>query len=263
MRPAAVVAALSLVLGLLAAGAAAEERRELRIGIEGAYPPFSEVTPSGKFEGFDIDIARALCERMEIRCRLVQQDWDGMIPALLARKFDAIVASMAITDERKQKVAFTDKYYTSIRKFVRRKGSDIEITPEAMQGKRVGVQQNTTNDRFVTDNYGGMVDIRRYRSYDEMYLDLAAGRLDLILGTQVAIELGFLDTEQGQDFEFVGPPFADPRWFGEGTGIAFRKDDPELGDRLNDALREIRADGTYDRIAERYFDFDIYGADGG
>jgi arginine/ornithine transport system substrate-binding protein len=137
---------------------------------------------------------------------------------------------------------------------VRSKGSDIEITPEDLEGKVVGVQRATTNDRYLTDNYADTVTIRRYGSYEELFLDMAAGRLDLMLGSVVPIKLGFLDTEQGQGFEFVGPAFSDPRWFGEGTGIAVRKADDELRAMFNEAIRAIRANGVYDEIASRYFD---------
>ena len=256
---------MKMIIGLFIAGlafggqAVAQDGEKLRIGVEGAYPPFSETTPSGEFKGFDIDIARALCEAMEVECELVPQDWDGMIPALNARKFDAIVASMSITEERKRSVDFTDRYYKSPAKFVRKKGSGIEITPEGLAGKTVGEQRATIHDNNITGEYGDTVDIKRYATQDEAYLDMAAGRLDLLLAESVALQQGFLETEQGQDYEFVGPDLTDPKYFGEGAGIAVRKGDDELRERLNEAIRQIREDGTYDEIAGRYFDFDIYG----
>jgi arginine/ornithine transport system substrate-binding protein len=246
------------ITGLALGGGQALAQGKLRIGVEGAYPPFSEVTPSGELKGFDIDIAHALCEALEVECELVPQDWDGMIPALNARKFDAIVASMAITEERKKSVDFTDRYYKSPAKFVRKKGSGIEITPEGLAGKTVGVQRATIHDNYITGEYGDTVDIKRYATQDEAYLDMAAGRLDLLLAESVALQQGFLKTEQGQDYEFVGPDLTDPKYFGEGAGIAVRKGD-ELRERLNEAIRQIREDGTYDEITGRYFDFDIYG----
>lgn len=250
---------MAVGLALVAAEATAKDRNELRIAIEGEYPPFSAMTPDGRLKGFDVDIAHALCREMGVECELVQQDWDGMIPGLTSGKYDAIVASMAITEARKKKVSFTDKYYNIPRRFVRAKGSGIEITPEDLQGKVVGVQRATTNDRYLTDNHRDTVTIRRYGSYEELFLDMAAGRLDLMLGSVVPIQLGFLDTEQGQGFEFVGPHLSDPRWFGEGTGIAIRKHDDDLRTAFNEAIRAIRANGVYDLIVSRYFDFDIYG----
>lgn len=162
-------------------GPEAREWKKIRIGVEGAYPPFSWINPQGKLEGFDIDIAYALCAKIGAECELVLQDWDGMIPALLAKKFDAIVASMSITEERKKKVDFTDKYYQTPARFVRKKGSGIEITREGLKGKKIGVQRATIHDNYLTDNYGDTVEIVRYGTQDEANLDMIAGRLDLLL----------------------------------------------------------------------------------
>ena len=140
---------------------AATAADKLRIGIEAAYPPFSAVAPDGSFVGFDIDIANALCTEMGAECTLVEQDWDGIIPALLARKFDAIIASMSITEERKKKVAFTDKYYLTPAKFARRKGSGITVDAKGLAGKTVGVQRATVHDNFITQVFGERVRIKR------------------------------------------------------------------------------------------------------
>ncbi|MDH3693824.1 MAG: ABC transporter substrate-binding protein [Gammaproteobacteria bacterium] len=232
---------------------------KVRIGVEGAYPPFSSVTADGQLVGFDIDIANALCEEIGAECELIQQDWDGIIPALLAKKYDAIIASMSITEERKKKVAFTNKYYNTPAKFVRRKGSGIEINAEGMKGKAVGVQRATTHDNFITAEFGDAVDIKRYGTQDEAYLDAVAGRLDLLLADSVAMDDGFLSTDQGADFEFVGPDYSDPQYFGEGAGIACRKEDADLAEKLNAAIDAIRANGKYAEINSKYFDYDVYG----
>jgi len=238
----------------------AKEWEKVRIGVEGAFPPFSYVDQQGNLQGFDIDIARALCEAMEVECTLVQSDWDGIIPGLLARKYDAIIASMSITEERKKKVDFTDKYYHTPAKFVAKKDVDIELSKESLQGKTVGVLRASIFDNYITDNFKGAVEIKRYGSQDEAYLDLVSGRLDLVLGDSVAIKDGFLSTEQGSDFAFVGPDLYDPRWFGVGAGIAVRKNDNELRNMFNEAINEIRANGTYQKIQDKYFDFDVYGS---
>lgn len=252
------------MLALLAAVAApvvgeAKDWTTVRIGVEGAYPPFSEVGPDGKFRGFDIDIAMALCAEIKAECELIQQDWDGIIPALLAKKYDAVIASMTITEERKRRVDFTNKYYSIGARFVRKKGSGIEIAPESLKGKKVGVQRATTHDNYVTDNYGDAVEVVRYGTQDEANLDLVAGRVDLLLADMVALDEGFLKVDSGKDFEFVGPVLNDPKWFGQGAGIALRKDDTDLRDKLNAAIDAIRKNGTYDTIAKKYFDFDVYG----
>ena len=254
-------------------------QKKLRIGVEGAYPPFSQVNTQGQLEGFDIDIANALCATMQAECTLVQQDWDGIIPALMARKYDAIIASMSITPERKEKVDFTKKYYKTPAKLVVAKGTDIKILAEgdesgtisnatqakfnldALKGKAIGVQRATIHDSFLSDNFGDNVEIKRYGSQDEVYLDLKAGRIDMALQDSIAALDGFLKTEDGKDFTFTGPAFTDAKWFGEGAGIAVRKGDDELREALNNAIEEIRANGTYQKIQEKYFDFDIYGGD--
>ena len=174
------ICAVLVVLFLIGAGCAyAKDWKTVRIGVEGAYPPFSWVTPDGKLTGFDIDIAMALCDAMGAKCTLVPQDWDGIIPALLAKKYDAIIASMSITEERKKKVAFTNKYYNTPAKFVAKKGAVPNFSREAIKGKKVGVQRATIHDRYLTDNYGKDVDIKRYGTQDEAYLDMTAGRVDL------------------------------------------------------------------------------------
>lgn len=249
---------LSVVMLGVVGVASAREWSEVRIGVEGAYPPFSSMTASGELVGFDIDIAEALCAAMEVSCTMVPQDWDGIIPALLARKYDAIVASMSITEERKKKVAFTGKYYNTPARFVRRKGSGIEITAAGLDGKTVGVQRATTHDNFITGKFGEAVSIKRYTTQDEAYLDAVAGRVDLLLADSVAMQDGFLSTSQGVDFEFIGPGYSDPKYFGEGAGIAVRKQDVELVEMFNRAIQTIRDDGTYEAINNKYFDFDVY-----
>ncbi|MDJ0669209.1 MAG: ABC transporter substrate-binding protein [Desulfobacterales bacterium] len=252
-----VVAVMAIVLG--AATVQAKDWKKIRVGVEGAYPPFSYVTPEGELAGFDIDIAKALVAAMGKDIVLVPQDWDGIIPALLARKYDAIIASMSITEERKKKVAFSNKYYNTPAKFVCKKGAMGEFSRDNIKGKKIGVQRATIHDRYLTDNYGKDVDIKRYATQDEAYLDLVAGRVDMLLADSVAISDGFLKKPEGQDYQFIGPDLNDPKWFGEGTGIAIRKEDQDLVEMFNQAIEQIRADGTYKQIQDKYFDFNVYG----
>jgi len=233
--------------------------KTVRLGVEGAYPPFSEVGPDGKIKGFDIDIANALCVAMKARCTFVQQSFDGMIPALNARKIDAVIASMSITEERKRSVAFTDKYYATPARLIARRQAALQPTREGMKGKRIGVQRSTTHDRFATDTFKDS-EIVRYTGEDQVFLDLQSGRIDAVLADSVAEDRGFLKRPAGKDFGFVGPVFNDARYFGTGAGIAVRKGDTELVARLNQAIKDIRASGTYDKIAKQYFDFDVYSA---
>ena len=251
------VAVVALVLA--AATVQAKDWKKVRIGVEGAYPPFSYVTPEGELAGFDIDIAKALGAAMGVQVELVAQDWDGIIPALLAKKYDAIIASMSITEERKKKVAFTHKYYQTPAKFVCKKGTMTEFSKAAIKGKKVGVQRATIHDNYLTDNYGADVEVVRYGTQDEAYLDLVAGRVDMLLADSVALSDGFLKKPEGQDYQFIGPDLTDPRWFGEGAGIAIRKEDKDLVEMFNKAIQKIRADGTYKKIQDKYFDFNVYG----
>jgi len=253
---------ISAVLGLaligLAAGGA-DAGMKVKIGTEGAYPPFNSLDNTGKLVGFDIDIANALCKAANFECEFVVQDWDGIIPGLLAKKYDAIIASMSITEERKQKVDFTNKYYNTPAKFFAKKGSGLTISKAGLKGKSIGVQRATIHENFLRDNYGDVVDVKSYATQDEVYLDLVSGRLDGGIADSVAVDDGFLKTDAGKGFAFFGPDFSDPKWFGDGAGIAVRKGEPELLNGLNAALKKILADGTYKKINDKYFEFNVYG----
>ncbi|MEM7193716.1 MAG: ABC transporter substrate-binding protein [Pseudomonadota bacterium] len=249
---------LAAALSGLVATANAGDWKEVRIGVEGAYPPFSAITESGQLVGFDIDIAIALCNEMGVECSLVPQDWDGIIPALLAKKYDAILASMSITEERKKKVAFTGKYYNSKAFFAAPKGANISLTKEGLAGKTVGVQRATTHDNFITAEFGDAVTVKRYGTQDEAYLDAVAGRVDLLLADGIAMDEGFVATEQGAGWELIGEGYSDPAYFGEGAGIAIRKEDTDLVEMFNNAIQAIRANGVYKKINDKYFAIDIY-----
>jgi len=241
---------------LLLLSTSAFAKDTLRIGVEGAYPPFSKTTKDGKLEGFDIDIAHALCNDMGVECKLVKQDWDGIIPALLAKKYDAIIASMSITEERKAKVDFTKPYYKSPARFITKKGANIEISAAGLKGKSVGVQRGTVSDKFITGTYGEGVDIKRYGTQEEAYLDLNAGRADLVFADAFVL-LEFIGSDKGSAYEFVGGSYTDPKYFGDGIGIAVRKGDSELQAKLNKAIDNIRM-SPYDKVRSKYFDFEIF-----
>jgi arginine/ornithine transport system substrate-binding protein len=177
----------------------------------------------------------------------------------LARKYDAILAAMDITDERKKKVDFTEKYAQIPSKFITKKGSGLEITPEGLKDQKIGVQRATTHDQYLTDNYGDSVNIVRYGSFDDAYLDLANGRIIAVLGDVSALEEGVINQKGGDAYEFVGPAFSDPKWFGEGMGIAVRKQDKDLKNKLSKAIKALRKSGEYQEISAKYFSFDVYG----
>ena len=248
-------AALAVAAAAVPAASAADE---LRIGVEGAYPPFSWKEADGSLKGFDIDIANAICAQMGRECTLVEQDWDGMIPALLARKYDAIIASMSITAERKKRVDFTSKYYNTPAMFVAAEGSGLDVSAAGLSGKAVGVQRGTTHQCFMEKIYPDS-DLRLYATQEEVFLDLAAGRLDAQFSDSLQADEGFLKTDAGKGYAFVGGPQFDLECHGEGAGIAVRKGEGELLDALNAAIVAIRDDGTYKAINDQYFDFDVFG----
>lgn len=245
----------SLFAVVFLAGPIQAEISHVKMGTEGAYPPFNNVNEDGKLVGFDIEIGDALCEAMDVTCEWVTSDWDGIIPALMAKKFDTIMASMSITEERKEKIAFTDKYYTSPVRFIRRKGTDY--TPEDVSGAVVGVQSATVSENLVNGKFPD-AQVKTYAEQEQANLDLASGRVDLVAADAFVL-IDFVDSEAGNDVEFVGPSYTDEEYLGEGIGIGVRKEDEELREMLNDAIRQIREDGTYQKINAKYFDFDVYG----
>ena len=226
-----------------------------RIATEGTYPPWSFKNSQGALQGWDVDIAKALCERMQARCEIVAQDWDGIIPGLMARKYDLIVASMAITPQRLQRVDFSDKYKETVSRFIARKGTPADVSPDALAGKAIGVQRGSIQAGYLTQNYKN-ANIKFYDTPQAAELDLVADRVQYIFGNVVTYHVGFMTTPQASDFAFTGPDMKGGL-LGEGNGIAMRKGDAEMRARVNAALAAIRADGTYDRITAKYFPFKL------
>jgi len=231
---------------------------KLKIGAEGAYPPFNNLTADGKLEGFDVDIAKALCAEMKAECTFVTQDWDGIIPALQAGKYDAIIASMSITDERKKKVDFTEKYYNTPPAIAVPKDSALKGTsPADLADAAIGVQGSTTHSNFAEAKYTDST-VRGYPTADEYKLDIDSGRLDAVMD-DVTVLQEWLDSEDGACCKLLGTITPDPTIHGEGAGIAIRKGETELAQKFNAAIKAIRANGVYKSINDKYFTFDAYG----
>lgn len=246
----------ALAIALVAASASAQERT-LKLGTEGAYPPFNNLTPDGKLEGFDIDIGNALCARMKVKCEWVTQDWDGIIPALQAGKFDAIVASMFITDERRKQVDFTERYYRTPTAYLVPKDSSIaSVDPAALAGKAIGVQGAGVYANYA-EKFLANSEIKSYGSVPDMLTDLENTRLDAALDDLIVLD-GFLKSPAGACCKLLGT-VAQDKVLGEGAGIALRKGDP-LTAEFNSALKGILADGAYKAINDKYFKFDLYGS---
>lgn len=248
-------AALATAVMLAATAAGAET---LRFGIDANYPPFAKQGADGKLQGFDVDISYALCTAMKVQCQIVPQDWDGLIPALNANKFDAILSSMQITDERRKAVDFSHKYYNTPARMVARIGTKVD--QNAFRGKKIGTLRASTQEKFARDYWGKAgATVVSYGKAPEAFLDLTAGRVDGVFVDSVVGETDFLKRPQAKNFAFVGPSYNDPRYFGDGAGIAVKKGNTVLVQRLNKAIDQIRADGTYRKIQDRYFNFDVYG----
>ena len=253
-----IVTAFSAIALMLGLAGNSVQAADLRVGVEGAYPPFSWKEADGTLKGFDIEIAEAVCAELKRKCVLVEQDWDGMIPALLARKFDTIIASMSITDERKKRVDFSIKYYNTPAKFVAKKGSGLEISKSGLKGKRIGLQRGTTHQCFMEKIYPD-TELVLYGTQEEVFQDLAIGRIDAQFSDSIAADDGFLKTDAGKDFEFIGGDQHDEACHGPGAGMAVRKADTDLRDQLNDAIKALRDNGTYQKINAKYFEYDIFG----
>ncbi|HEY8566859.1 MAG TPA: transporter substrate-binding domain-containing protein [Beijerinckiaceae bacterium] len=249
-------AALAVAFGLPSASPALAQTK-MRVGVEGSYPPFSQISPDGKLSGFDIDVANAVCAEMKVECTLVQQEFDGIIPALNAKKFDMIVASLTITEERKKAVDFSDPYYDVPSRWVAKKGAFTAATPEALKGKKIIVLRNSPREKFVKERYKES-EVLSVNKETDVYLELAAGRGDIGFGSSVVSSESFLKKDQGKDYVTVGQTVRLEGGTG-GVGIAVRKSDTELRDKINAALKAIKANGTYKKLQDKYFDFDISG----
>ncbi|WP_099866894.1 ABC transporter substrate-binding protein [Pararhizobium haloflavum] len=251
------LAASTALLAVTMSAASAQD--VVRIGTEGAYPPFNVIESDGSLTGFDIDIANALCDEMEVECEFVTSDWDGIIPALQAGRFDAIIASMSITEERKEQVDFTEKYYNTPPAIAVPKDSDLtEATPEALAGIALGAQSSTTHSNYAEEKFAD-ADLRLYPTPDEYKLDVASGRIDAVIDDVIVLS-EWLESEDGACCKILDTLPIDPVINGEGAGIAVRKGEDELREKFNAAIQAIRENGTYQEINDKYFDVDVYGS---
>ena len=219
--------------------------QKIRIGTDPTYAPFESKNAQGELVGFDIDLAKELCKRINTQCTFVENPLDALIPSLKAKKIDAIMSSLSITEKRQQEIAFTDKLYAADSRLVVKKGSPL---------------QGTTQETYGNEHWAPKgIEIVSYQGQDNIYSDLTAGRIDAAFQDEVAASEGFLKQPIGKDYQFGGPSIKDEKLFGVGTGMGLRKEDNELREALNKAFAEMRKDGTYDKLAKKYFDFNVYG----
>ncbi|MBZ9559776.1 MULTISPECIES: transporter substrate-binding domain-containing protein [unclassified Modicisalibacter] len=240
---------------IVAGTAQARDYDTVRFGVDVPYEPMEYRLPNGELTGFDIDLGNALCQEIGIECTWTVQGWDGIIPGLKARKYDAIMSSMTINDQRRKQVLFSDPYFTPPSAWFVPADSDIQVpAKETLEGKTIGVQRGTLQDNYATDMYGSVADINRYSTADDIVLDMEAGRLDIVFLDFPVGKSTLLDSEDG-NYKVVGSMITKPKkYFGDGFGIAFRQRDEDLAKQFNEALATLKENGTYDEIYNKYFE---------
>lgn len=225
---------------------------------EGKFPPFNMLDAQGRPAGFEVDLANELCRRAKVECRIVTAPWDDILPGLLDKRYDAIMASMDMLPERRRQIGFSKRYMLVPGAFVAPKSAAVpDGAPVLLRGKTVGVQRGTVYSDYLERTFRKAVRMKPFPTADDARKELAAGKLDAVLGDKVAL-WRWLKSEDGACCDFFGQDVKDTRTLGDGVGIGFRKDDSKLRDAFNRALAEVVADGTLRRIAEKYVPFAIY-----
>ncbi|MEP6873816.1 MAG: lysine/arginine/ornithine ABC transporter substrate-binding protein [Burkholderiales bacterium] len=265
-------AGLALVLGVSVV-AAQDKPTAITVATEGAYEPWNFTGPGGTLLGLEVDLARDLCARMKVQCKIVAQDWDGLIPSLQAKKFDAIMASMIVTPKRLEVIAFSDPYApTSATLMVAKSGPlanlpggdntvDLNGDPAAVKkalaplvaavkGKSIGTQSSTANERFLDKYLKDAVEVREYKTTEQHDLDLKAGRIDGVIAQKSSLAALVLKPEY-KDFKLAGPTFVGDV-FGQGIAVGLRKEDKALKALFDEAIKSAKADGTIDKLAEKW-----------
>ncbi|MBX9296424.1 ABC transporter substrate-binding protein [Chromobacterium vaccinii] len=252
----------ALAVGLMAAslGAYAKDWKEIRFGVDASYAPFEYKAPNGQVVGFDVDLGNEICKRMKAKCVWVENDFDGMIPALKAKKFDGVLSSMSMTEARMKEIAFSAKLFNTPTRMVAKSGSGLMPTAASLKGKRVGVEQGTIQEAYAKKHWAPAgVEVVPYQNQTLVLADLTAGRLDASLQDAVQADIGFLKKPEGKGFAFAGKDLVDPQTLGEGAGIGLRKEDKDLKAGIDKAIADMLKDGTYKKIEKKYFSFDVYG----
>ncbi len=252
------IAAAALVLS--ASSIAFANAQEVKVGFSPeAYPPFYSADASGNWTGWEVDIVNAICAEAKVDCVLTPIPWDGLIPALNSKKIDTIMNSMSITAKRMEEIDFSNKYYNTPTAIIGPKGEEFGATPEDMKGKIIGVQVSTVHSEYAKKHFTEAAEIKEYQTQDEANQDLAAGRIDATQADSIALD-AFLKSEQGMACcDMKGNVADDVDILGPGVGAGVRKEDTELKEKINVAIKAIRDNGKYEEITKKYFDFDIYG----
>ena len=276
-----VLTALSATAVLALSGTAhAEDKtwKTVTIATEGAFKPYNFTKPDGTLDGYEIELTKYLCDHMKVECKIVVQNFDGMIPALNAGKFDAIISGMSATAKREEVIAFSDSYGSTGQAFATSRESDLVNLPEKgevfslgsneagaiaeidkikpmLQGKTIGVQTASTGAAFVDRYLKGVLEVREYKTTEEHDLDLKAGRVDLVMAS-MAYLITASQKPGNEDMTTAGPRFQGG-FLGRGSSVGLRKDDTKLKAMFNDAIAAAKADGTIKTLSEKWFGFDV------
>ncbi|WP_193014167.1 MULTISPECIES: arginine ABC transporter substrate-binding protein [Gammaproteobacteria] len=228
--------------------ATAAEKETIRFATEATYPPFEMIDANNQIVGFDVDLANAMCAKINADCTFTNQSFDSLIPSLKFRRFEALMAGIDITPERQKQVDFTDSYYDNSAVFITVTGKISDVA--SLKGKQIGVQNGTTHQKFINEQHKEMKTVP-YDSYQNAVLDLKNGRIEAIFGDTAVVNEWL---KKNPELGIVGDKVADPNYFGTGLAIAVRKGNADLQDKLNKALAEVKADGTYDVIYKKWFE---------
>jgi len=240
---------LTAAAGLIAVSLHANAQDKTRVATEASFPPFSKTEADGSYTGFELDLGNEVCKRANLECEWVKQDFDGMMAALQAKKYDMIFSSMSIKPEREEVADFSIPYYAGKFVFYGKKGAFKNFATD-IKGKKVGVYAGATQDQYVRKYHAGELEPVGYKNADQIHADLVSGRIDLAFGEQMPAT-DFLSSPQGQAFEVAGPVIEDLEVLGKGVGAVFRKGDP-LKAKIDDAIRAVYADGTFDKLQEKW-----------
>lgn len=248
------LAAVTIATLAVSSGVAqAKDWKQIRIGVDASYAPFESKASDGKLVGFDIDLGNEICKRLHAKCVWVENDFDGMIPGLKAKKFDGVLSSMTITPEREKQIAFSKPLFETPTALVAKKGSGLMPTADSLKGKSVGVEQGTIQESYAKSNWESKgVKVVPYQNQDQVYQDLISGRLDAALQDKVQADLGFLKQPRGAQFAQVGDSIPSGA-----AAMGLRKEDADLKAEVDKAIDGMMKDGTYQKIEKKYFDFDV------
>ncbi|KPA50956.1 arginine ABC transporter substrate-binding protein [Photobacterium leiognathi subsp. mandapamensis] len=235
---------LATIIGLVSSQAMAQE---IKFAMEATYAPFEYMDENNQIQGFDVDVANALCKELDATCTFHNQSFDSLIPALKFKRYDAAISAMDITEARQQQVSFSQPYYDNAAGFIAIKGKLADV--DALKGKRVGVQNGSTHQSYLTDQMADVTTVP-YNSYQDAFIDMQNGRIDAVFG-DTAVVAEWL--KKDDKLAYVGKPVTNPKYFGNGFGIAVNKNNQELLKQLNTALAKIKQDGQYQVIFDKYF----------